>query len=349
MSENWVSKQDLHDFYMKILPYLGSASVDIHTGFTPVGTIIPFMGVIAPQNYLACDGQIVNVADYPDLADFFEVQFGTKYKFGGSGTTFGIPDLRGEFLRGTGSNSHADNGDGANVGVHQDATSIPQFWDTGTSTQVRGQSGVQTPIQNSDWSGSTATGTIITNTLNGSRATGGSSNTFTTRPTNTSVLYCIAVRDIYIEQVGGCPVGGTSGASLVKASNSDYDFQWAFPCITRGTQIVGQNVHVTSTETVVNVPTSGSDLIKSLPRSVYFIAIFGSGNNSLVQQLAWLMNSETASGSGRRYSQKIFLGTHWCTIGFSTDYTKLYLTSDSTATNIDELYFRELRLVQAAY
>ena len=38
--------------------------------------------------------------------------------------SFGIPDLRGEFLRGTGTNSHVNGGNGAGVGEHQDATAI---------------------------------------------------------------------------------------------------------------------------------------------------------------------------------------------------------------------------------
>ena len=117
--------------YDRIRPYMGGL-VSSKAGFTPVGTIISVMGTTAPANYLACNGQTVNVADYPELADYFENQFGTKYEFGGSGTTFGIPDLRGEFLRGTGTNSHTDQGSGGDVGEHQDATAVPNIVITGT-------------------------------------------------------------------------------------------------------------------------------------------------------------------------------------------------------------------------
>ena len=68
-----------------------------NTGFTPVGTVISVMGTTAPNHYLPCNGQVVNISNYPELAHYFEVQFGTKNYFGGNGTTtFGIPDLRGE-------------------------------------------------------------------------------------------------------------------------------------------------------------------------------------------------------------------------------------------------------------
>ena len=46
-------------------------------------------------------------------------------------TTFKVPNLLGEFLRGTGTNSYTNQGSGANVGVHQD-NGLPNI--TGTFT-----------------------------------------------------------------------------------------------------------------------------------------------------------------------------------------------------------------------
>ena len=352
MSENWVSKQDLHDFYMKILPFLGSVSVDVQGGFTPVGTIIPFMGVTAPQNYLACNGQTVNIEDYPMLAAFFADQFGAANYFGGDGTTtFGVPDLRGEFLRGAGTNGHTNQGNGATVGAHQDGTTLQN------SIVYEGQkmlfmNSSDDTIQNLNVDSSVHWTRNYHVNVSGSKTTFSNNDPvqITTRPTNTSVLYCIAVKNIYIEQEGGTPSGGVAGEILGKTSSKDFDMDWCYPTVTRfGTAIVIQNVHVTSTETVVNIPQSGQDVLNSLTRGCYFIAMFGSGNNSLVQQLAWLMNGETTTGSGRRWAQKIFLGTHWVQMALSTDNSKLYLVSDSTATNIDELYFRELRIPIVAW
>ena len=65
---------------------------------SPIGTVISFMGTTAPSHYLVCDGTVYNIADYSDLADFIQTQFGSKNYFGGNGTTtFAVPDLDNEF------------------------------------------------------------------------------------------------------------------------------------------------------------------------------------------------------------------------------------------------------------
>ena len=92
---------------------------------TPVGTIINLMGNNAPKHYLKCDGAEYNIADYPYLAEYFKAEFGSINKFGRDGsTTFRVPDLKGEFLRNTGVNGHANQGNGSTVGTHQDATTL---------------------------------------------------------------------------------------------------------------------------------------------------------------------------------------------------------------------------------
>ena len=55
-----------------------------------IGEVRVFGGSFSPAGWLACDGQLVSIATYPDLFNIL----GTLY--GGDGvTTFGIPDLRG--------------------------------------------------------------------------------------------------------------------------------------------------------------------------------------------------------------------------------------------------------------
>ena len=188
-----ITEARLKQFYDGIYPYLSGSA---HAGFTPVGTIISVMGVTAPANYLACNGQVVNIADYPELADYFEAQFGSKNKFGGDGTsTFGIPDLRGEFLRGTGTNSHTNQGDGASVGVHQDGTSIPRLGIGSTGNLVT--NGVSLAPNNRDFESTNRGAENIYTKSNTSTIE--SYETYTTRPTNTSVLYCIATKNIYVD------------------------------------------------------------------------------------------------------------------------------------------------------
>ena len=116
-----------------------------------------------------------------------------------------MPDLRGEFLRGTGVNSHANQGSGSNVGEHQDGTehiyfgintSTDELW-TDTSSPRPGETqigisktdsmlGLTTQLNNkghrvalSTWEGAT------------------NRSHFTSRPTNTSVLYCIKYEPTY--------------------------------------------------------------------------------------------------------------------------------------------------------
>lgn len=179
-------------FFSAIEPYLSGAP---HAGYTPVGTVISVMGNTAPPNYLVCDGEVYNINDYPELATYFEQQFEAKNYFGGDGvTTFAVPDLRGEFLRGTGTNSHENQGSGAEVGEHQDATLLSNYWTYNNNIYVSQGASTGT-VQNADYS----SGTAKRNSVGGTADTTGNSANFTSRPTNTSVLYCIAVKNIFID------------------------------------------------------------------------------------------------------------------------------------------------------
>ena len=57
----------------------------------PAGTITMFAGSTAPAGWLICDGRSVSSTDYPELY----AVIGTTY--GGYGTNFQLPDLRGRF------------------------------------------------------------------------------------------------------------------------------------------------------------------------------------------------------------------------------------------------------------
>lgn len=155
------------------------------------------MGTVAPTNFLICDGTVYNIADYPLLANHFTAQFGSVSKFGGDGaTTFAVPDLRGEFLRGTGTNGHTwtdkygisgREGSGASVGSHQSATQHTAIWSNDTRTIV--VDGLNGPMPQSD---SSVHGVNIQTRVSTNAAQANNMVTFfTSRPTNTSVLYCI--------------------------------------------------------------------------------------------------------------------------------------------------------------
>ena len=211
LTSDQITAQNFKDFYGQIRPYLNGSA---HGGFTPIGTIISVMGKTAPHNYLVCDGTVYNIADYPELASYFAGQFNASNYFGGNGTTtFAVPDLRGEFLRGTGTNGHTDQGNGAAVGTHQDATGIPYIgvntsstycvWTASIGQSSTSAHGVQ-PI-NMD-KALTGKGTSSTQgyqgAINSMKTTwndAGNYSNYATRPTNTSVLYCIATKNIFMD------------------------------------------------------------------------------------------------------------------------------------------------------
>ena len=72
----------------------------------PPGVVIPFAGSSAPLGWLECNGTAVSRTDYAALF----IAIGTTYGAGDASTTFNVPDLRGEFIRGW------DNGRGIDTG-----------------------------------------------------------------------------------------------------------------------------------------------------------------------------------------------------------------------------------------
>ncbi|MDR1367903.1 MAG: phage tail protein, partial [Candidatus Accumulibacter sp.] len=110
-------------------------AVDI--GLIPVGMIMDFTGSVAPPNWIAAVGELINRADWPEFWAHAEnsnmivsdtqwlgdpVNQG-KFSTGNGSTTFRLPDLRAEFRRGL------DQGRGVdlsrNLGSWQEASAAP--------------------------------------------------------------------------------------------------------------------------------------------------------------------------------------------------------------------------------
>ena len=72
----------------------------------PPGSVISFAGNILPSGYLKCNGALVSRTTYADLFG----AIGTTYGFGDFSTTFRLPDLRGEFVRGWDDSRGVDSG-----------------------------------------------------------------------------------------------------------------------------------------------------------------------------------------------------------------------------------------------
>ena len=175
----------------------------------PIGHIISYMGNNAPKHYLICDGTEYNITDYPHLAQHFMDEFGSYNYFGGDGiTTFAVPDLRGEFLRGTGTAAR-DTGSGADAGIHQEPThhllinkdsNNKIYFDSGANIGILGARNYDSEyIINS-------TGVTLHNKSTNWKSNG--ITYYTSRPTNTSVLYCIKYEPTYYMTVGEYTVQG---------------------------------------------------------------------------------------------------------------------------------------------
>ena len=160
-------------------------------GGSPIGTVISFMGTVAPEGYLACDGGEYAISAYPRLAGFIKEQFDSFEYFGGDGeTTFAVPDLRNLFLRGY--HGEAEKKLSGEIGEKQEGTIFPNM-------------GVGT---GNNWNGITPGGIAVYPTNadedleisdlplyyhDGARYwnTERRALRFTSHPVNASVLYCI--------------------------------------------------------------------------------------------------------------------------------------------------------------
>lgn len=177
------------------LPTGGNIAV---AGCIPLGTLIPHYGETAPDFFLACDGTAYNKADYPELAKhLLSLTNNTPYIVDGDNTKFKVPDLRGEFIRGTGTNSHANQGKGASVGVHQDATQHVRLGGGSSNNLYMYPNNVTWLNEtNADSTSAKGTNTIRKATLSNDSSQENATY-YMSRPTNTSVLFCIAYKDIY--------------------------------------------------------------------------------------------------------------------------------------------------------
>lgn len=154
---------------------------------SPSGVISAFGGTTAPAGYLLCDGSTVSRATYADLFAAIGENFGE----GDGSTTFHLPDLRGQFLRGVDGGAGRDpdaagrsamntgGNTGDNVGsVQSHAMQLHNH------NAALGASGTAPPFSAVFNSTNTATATPLTNGMTGNTSS-------ETRPTNAYVNYII--------------------------------------------------------------------------------------------------------------------------------------------------------------
>jgi len=86
----------------------GSTAWNSLAYFLPPGMMLPFGNTTAPDGFLSCDGSAISRTTYAALFD----AVGTTWGSGDGSTTFNVPDLRGAFVRGTGSHGSETMADG---------------------------------------------------------------------------------------------------------------------------------------------------------------------------------------------------------------------------------------------
>lgn len=161
---------------------------DVAIAALQVGMVLPFAFTSPPTGWLECDGSTISRTTYATL--FSEI--GTTFGSGDGSTTFGLPDLRGEFIRGW------DNGRGVNSGRSFGSAeswaieNITGFQDTYPNT------GAINPAEGGAFSASTAgglglganfaAGSAIRINFNASNVVQTSTET---RPRNVALMYCI--------------------------------------------------------------------------------------------------------------------------------------------------------------
>jgi len=161
------------------LPALGAAAVDhVHLGAAGgrfAGEVAFFATAAAPAGWLICNGQTVSRATYADL--FAAV--GELWGAGDGVSTFKVPDLRGEFVRGADLGRGVDAGRALGSGQGDGFKSHNHGIDGGVLVRNMYPSTVA-------WSIQSTPGTVE---MNGGEIgyTGGSE----TRPRNIAMLPCI--------------------------------------------------------------------------------------------------------------------------------------------------------------
>ena len=159
----------------------------------PSGAIMAFAGTTAPSGWLKCEGQAISRTTYATLY----AAIGTAWGVGDGSTTFNVPDLRGMFVRGTGTNATGSSSGavGPSVGAYAADTYLNHSHGVTDPGHVHSFPGYAGSAPSTAAGGSTwyITGS---NTNTNSNTTGLTVNTSTTggtetKPKNYGVLYII--------------------------------------------------------------------------------------------------------------------------------------------------------------
>lgn len=159
---------------------------------SPIGSILPYGGTTAPSGWMICNGASLLRTDYAELFAVIGTAFGSA-----DSTHFNIPDLRGEFLRGAGTNSHSGQGNGGSVGQHQDGTPIVASYmgnSGGSIYNMAGGYSSNMSAKSDKWTGNSSTTYLHHPSATEAATYSDIIGKGITRPTNTSVNYIIKAK-----------------------------------------------------------------------------------------------------------------------------------------------------------
>lgn len=166
-----------------------SGSTGVSTNALPflVGQVNFFATSSAPAGFLKCSGQAVSRTTYAKL--FAEI--GTTYGAGDGSTTFNLPDLRGEFIRGLDDGRGVDTGRVIGSAQASDNKSHTHITDSqGAHTHTVPQIGTTTGSSN-DGPRTTGSGVASTSSAGAHTHTAQASGGTESRPRNVALLTCI--------------------------------------------------------------------------------------------------------------------------------------------------------------
>lgn len=142
----------------------------------PIGTVLPWPSITIPDGHFECNGQAISRTTFSEL---FAV-LGTSFGSGDGITTFNVPDLRAEFIRGL------DRGRGIDVNrllgssqaddFKSHTHTITSIWDNGGTSGLREGGGTQR-------------GNVSTNAAGGTE----------TRPRNVALVFIIKAKSSFFD------------------------------------------------------------------------------------------------------------------------------------------------------
>lgn len=172
----------------------GNPVISVTQSGIPSGAIMPFAMSTAPSGWLKANGQAVSRTTYADLF----AAIGTTYGSGDGSTTFNLPDLRAEFIRGWDDGRGVDSGRG--IGTTQtDQNKAHTHTGSTSSDGAHTHTAVAFTVANPSLAGTGSSGTQV---VSGNTSSAGAHTHSLTinsdggteaRPRNVAMLYCIKV------------------------------------------------------------------------------------------------------------------------------------------------------------